>query len=714
MKSKFKISELVKSKLGYAALLSVFSVIINILGFHIARTFGLPLYLNSTGTILASFVKGPATGVVVAFVTSFIYGAVDPQLMYCSSIYVIIALIVSNLKKHGFFKNTFRLYAAIPLIALAASVLGAFITSSIEGLDVLDKSAQLTAYLENYILNAGFAHYLAAFILELADKIIVVTAVVLIVRFTPKKLVHEFALGGIWQAPFDDDLQKIVHERKNRFISLRTKMLIIVITASLFVTLVAAMISSDLFKNNTLETNEEIVSGIATLAANAIDGDKVQGYLEKGEDAEGYTEVKDYLYSLRDSYEDIEYVYVYKILSDGCHVVFDLDTEDMEGSPTGSVIDFDPTFYEYLPALLAGEEIEPIISDDSYGWLMTSYKPIYDSYGVCRAYAAADISMKRLNSYKYEFLINLLSLLFGFLVFMITLCIWLVENNIILPVNTIASCAEAFVYDTGADRRSSVERTKRLDIRTGDEIETLYNAFVTTMSETIQYIGDIEKKTETISKMQSGLITVLADMVENRDQCTGDHIQKTVAYVRVILNKLKDGSAYADQITDDFINDVVNAAPLHDVGKIHISDVILNKPGKLTDEEFELMKEHTTFGRDIVNRAIEMVPESGYLESARNVAEYHHEKWNGKGYPHGLVGEDIPLSARVMAVADVFDALVSRRCYKEPFTFEEAMDIIKKDAGTHFDPVVVEAFVSCEDEVRRIADDFSKRECDNS
>ena len=119
------------------------------------------------------------------------------------------------------------------------------------------------------------------------------------------------------------------------------------------------------------------------------------------------------------------------------------------------------------------------------------------------------------------------------------------------------------------------------------------------------------------------------------------------------------------------------------------------------------MKGHTTFGSEIIKKAIAIVPDAGYLETARNVAEYHHEKWNGKGYPHGLSGEDIPLSARVMAVADVFDALVSRRSYKEPFTFEKAISIIKEDAGTHFDPLVAEAFLSIEDEVRKIAQEQS-------
>ena len=162
---------------------------------------------------------------------------------------------------------------------------------------------------------------------------------------------------------------------------------------------------------------------------------------------------------------------------------------------------------------------------------------------------------------------------------------------------------------------------------------------------------------------------------------------------------------YADRLTDAFMEDVVNSAPLHDIGKIHVPDAILNKPGKLTDEEFHRMQEHTTAGKEIIESTISSVSvEAGYLKEARNLAAYHHEKWNGKGYPCGLAGEEIPLSARIMAVADVFDALVSTRSYKKPFPFEKAMDIIREGAGSHFDPLVAQAFLNAEDEVRRISE----------
>ena len=174
---------------------------------------------------------------------------------------------------------------------------------------------------------------------------------------------------------------------------------------------------------------------------------------------------------------------------------------------------------------------------------------------------------------------------------------------------------------------------------------------------------------------------------------------------------LRREHVYEDQLTDAFIQDVINSAPLHDVGKIQVPDAILNKPGKLTDEEFAIMKTHTTAGSEIITSAIDMVSEenSGYLQEARNLAHYHHEKWNGTGYPDGLSGTDIPLSARIMAVADVFDALVSKRSYKDGFPFEKAMAIIKEGRGTHFDPAIVDAFEHASGEVRQIMESHMGR-----
>ena len=238
-----------------------------------------------------------------------------------------------------------------------------------------------------------------------------------------------------------------------------------------------------------------------------------------------------------------------------------------------------------------------------------------------------------------------------------------------------------------------------------------YIIFVLIVSSVFMYFAILKEQAEqyrkqkdAIDKLQNGLILVLADLVESRDKCTGDHIKKTAEYVKIIMEQLKEDNVYLEQLTDSFIEDVVRSAPLHDIGKIQVPDAILNKPGRLTSDEFEIIKTHTTAGKDIITSAINMVSEkdSGYLNEARNLAYCHHEKWNGTGYPQGLSGEDIPLSARIMAVADVFDALVSKRSYKEPYSFEQALIIIKESSGTHFDPKIVDAFIKAEPKIRQV------------
>ena len=195
-----------------------------------------------------------------------------------------------------------------------------------------------------------------------------------------------------------------------------------------------------------------------------------------------------------------------------------------------------------------------------------------------------------------------------------------------------------------------------------------------------------------LSAMQSGMIRFMAEVVENRDDNTGGHIRRTADYVEGIAKELRKSRVYSDTLTDKYIKDMVVAAPLHDIGKIHIPDAVLNKPGRLTDEEFEIMKTHTTAGEELLGHAKEELGASEYLDMAVEMAAYHHEWWNGKGYPYGKSGEEIPLCARIMAVADVFDALTSKRCYKSAMPLEKAYGIIREESGTHFDPKVVDAF----------------------
>ena len=205
---------------------------------------------------------------------------------------------------------------------------------------------------------------------------------------------------------------------------------------------------------------------------------------------------------------------------------------------------------------------------------------------------------------------------------------------------------------------------------------------------------EVEAKTQKIIHIQDSIITGIASMVESRDNSTGDHIRRTSEGIRIFIEQLKKHPEYED-MTENFCLNVIKAAPMHDLGKIAVDDSILKKPGKFNRQEYDQMKQHTTEGAKIVSGVLREVDDKQFKDIAINVAHYHHEKWNGQGYPEGLKGEEIPLEARIMAFADVFDALVTKRCYKEAIGYDEAFEMMEKDFGTHFDPELGKVFLEC-------------------
>lgn len=198
------------------------------------------------------------------------------------------------------------------------------------------------------------------------------------------------------------------------------------------------------------------------------------------------------------------------------------------------------------------------------------------------------------------------------------------------------------------------------------------------------------------------MVMGFATLVENKDDSTGGHIRRSSAYACLIAEKLRNDERYKNLITKDFLNNIGQSAPMHDIGKIGIPDAVLQKPGKLTDEEYATMKQHPIIGGKIIKDTFGHLYNDDYESMAFQVARHHHEKWNGKGYPDGLSGTDIPLSARIMAVADVFDAVSAKRCYRDAMPLEQCYDIIQKGRGKDFDPDIVDIFMANKDKVEEI------------
>ena len=683
-------------------------LLINYLLAHLATRLQLPLYLDNIGSALAAALGGYLPGIIVGFFTNLINGIGDYTTAYYGSLTVLIAIASAWFASNGYysFRKPWRLLVVIAVFAFIGGGLGSVLTYVLYGFEFgVGLSAPLARKIhESGVTNQFLAQFSADMLVDLVDKTITVLVVAVVLHIMPAPLKQRFYYAGWQQTPISREKRMSSNKKRARLMSLRSKITMLVTAAMVITGAIVTVISFIHYRTAAVEEQQDLAWGVANVASNAIDGDRVEEYIRLGEAAEGYSLVDKRFNDLASCTESIQYVYAYKILQDGCQVVFDADTPDTPGGEPGELVAFDEDFRDLLPDLLEGKEVPPIIATGQFGWLLTVYKPIYDSSGKCQCYVGVDVNMDHILKNGYEFLARVLSLFFGFFVLLLTATIWFAEYNIILPINALDITTENSVYTTESARAETVERIHDLDIRTGDEIESLYHSVTRTTEDMVNTLEDVERQAEIISKLQNGLILVLADMVESRDKCTGDHVRKTAAYTDIIMRELKKEGIYTDQLTDEFMNDVVNSAPLHDIGKIQVSDTILNKPGKLTDDEFEIMKTHTTAGAEVIRHAMNTVSEenSGYLKEAMNLAHYHHEKWNGTGYPCGLKGEAIPLSARIMAVADVFDALVSKRSYKDGFPFEKAMSIIREGSGSHFDPKIAQAFINASDEVRRV------------
>ena len=225
--------------------------------------------------------------------------------------------------------------------------------------------------------------------------------------------------------------------------------------------------------------------------------------------------------------------------------------------------------------------------------------------------------------------------------------------------------------------------------------------------------SEVARRVKEVQTVQDTTIMAMGSLAETRDNETGNHIRRTQHYVRVLAERLKQNPKYSKDLDDATIEMLYKSAPLHDIGKVGIPDRILLKPGKLTPEEFAIMKTHTTLGRDAILAAERQLDApSSFLRYAREIAYSHQEKWDGSGYPEGLVGPLIPLSARLMAVADVYDALISKRVYKAAMSHEKAVHIIREGRGKHFDPDIVDVFDQVLDEFMKIAGVFADSDDD--
>lgn len=681
-------------------------ILVNLLLSFGCYMLGLPLYLDTIGTISVAAMGGAFAGIVTGVASSLLCTLFNEYAVYYTLIQVLIAGATTIFMWSGKQKNRGITFLYLMFITGFGGVLGTVFqwvllggpqfTSVAEASAGISAQTGLSVFASSILVSTG---------LNFVDKGITAGFASFIYYAVPDTLKTSIWNGGWRQTPLSrENIKELEDMSRGQRKSMQRRMSLLITFASAAVALAMGWISIKIYYDNSRKEYTGKAESAAKFAATVVDPNMIDEYLRKGESTKGYKETEDLLYRIKENAGGIEYLYFVRIERDGIYYIFDLDTEKVKGYECGEKTEFEPAFEPYRTELINGEEIPPIESKGIFGWILSVYIPVKDAYGRTVCYSCADVSMHFFSGYVLNFLLKTLFIFSGFFFLILAYGLWISRYCIIFPISSMTAHTVGFIKhsDDTKELDRKVREIKTLKINTGDEVEALYTSICEMAEGMAEEMKAVRYYAKATAQMQNGLIITMADMVENRDSDTGAHVQKTAAYVKIILDGLKRKGYYLEKLTEKFMTDVEMSAPLHDVGKINISDTILNKPGKLDEKEYEIMKTHTTAGKEILEKAISKVKGENYLKEARNMAAYHHERWDGKGYPEGLKGEVIPLSARIMAVADVFDALSSPRVYKPAFPFEKAISIIEEGSGSQFDPKCVEAFMDSLKEVKLV------------
>ena len=507
------------------------ALLLNLLGSFITHHFNMTIFLDTAGTIFIAALGGYVPGIAVGFFTNVITSVFESQQMYFCTVNIFVAAYAAYFARKGYFKSLGNVLKLILPLALVTSLSALMIYNLLNSTNFIQTVTQ-------FHLN-----FLSGFAGEFLDKGLSILIAFVLLKSIPKSTIAAFKLVGKRQAPLSDEMQKALEKKHNlSSSSLRTKMLAILMISSLFVSFSLSFISYLLFREAEINDRIKTVDSLGVVISNELNADHITEYLELGRTYEEYREVEETLYAIMNSNSYIQCIYVYRIEEDGCHVIFDLDTAIERADNPGQVVPLDYTVEPYIADLLAGRPIRPIFSDDEYGKLLTMYKPLYDKTGKCQCYAIVDFSLEVLSDHIRSFTIKLLALFTGCFIFIFVIGLWFVENNIILPVNSMAYCARNFAYDTPDSRNKHFERIRSLKISTGDEIENLYSALIRMTENISMYLEHLQIEKVRVENMKLQVFAM--DELAHKDSLTG--IKNKAAYNREIVwlnDRIESGDA---------------------------------------------------------------------------------------------------------------------------------------------------------------------------
>ena len=531
--------------------------------------FKLPIFFDTAGTILVSAIFGYLPGVLLGFITNIFKSLNSAEEFYYGSVNMMVAITAAWAARRGWFEKPHKALLSGVFIGVVTGVLASIITwflnySAATATQIQISSEPKLAAVTGSILT----QIISDLPVTVSDKI-VTTAFV----FAVYKLFERYGTSFIDIKRIRKGMQSVKSRKKTRCISLRTRVVLILIACTVLIAGTASSISYMLFCSNITNEHIRMAEGLTNLMSSKIDAERVDEYLEKGYDAPGYNDVRNELYRIRDSYPDVKYMYVYRITEEGCRVVFDLDTEDTPAEPPGSLVGFDKSFEPYRETLLAGGEVKPVISRDSYGYLLTLYRPLYNAAGKCMCYLAVDFSMDLLEVYGSVFLVREAAIFLGFLILILVLGLSFIERNIILPVNMMSFCASSFAFDSEEARAGNIERIRRIRIDTGDEIENLYKAFLKTSEDSMDYVERLRHANAMVEDMKEQISEM--DEIAYTDSLTG--VRNKAAYDlcaqtidRIIGEGTAERNAFAIVMVDINFMKKINDTYGHECGNIYL------------------------------------------------------------------------------------------------------------------------------------------------
>lgn len=471
---------------------------------------------------------------------------------------------------------------------------------------------------------------------------------------------------------------------------IRVKLYSLIIVAIAMLCAVSVLVASVIYSGFLKDRYKALGQTVSQTASGLVNGEDFEKYLN-GFNIVEFIQTNDKLRNLKNAVPDIECIQVFKFESEGMTTVFDTSSSELRGG-LGNMHAYDNSWREYKKELLDGKTVENadvLVNQGNAIMYCLPVKTLSDGNNV---YICTGVLQRLIEDEKAAFLGSIIKIMLFLAIIALVLISYFAETRVIRPI------LKLYTLSSQATRRKDTDFVQKIidtDIKSGNELENIYRSLLKIYTSKARLASIMEKE-------DSKDLRMVISLVKRMDKFTATHLDNSLQYVIFLVNKMRKMDKYKDILTDEMCDAMFLAAPFHDVGKLAIPDEIVNSPRRLTDREFAIMKKHSVLGARIIDELYLSESDEPYLHLARELALSHHEKWDGSGYPNGISGEDISIPVRIISIADVFDALLSERVYKPPYSFEESLNIIIEDSGTFFDPEIVKIVIESKYELHDV------------